>query len=52
VGRDGHRTLRGLYRYFRYHADGKQRKIYLAVRLPSPREGKLSENRRTIRGRD
>jgi len=50
VGRDGHRTLRGPYWYFRYHADGKQKKIYLG-KTDDP-ESKLSEKRRTIRGRN
>jgi len=46
VGKDGHRTLRGPYWYFRYHEDGKQRKIYLG-KTDDP-ESKLSEKRRTI----
>jgi hypothetical protein len=46
VGRDRHRPLRRPYWYFRYQEDGRQRKIY------HDPEGKLSENRRTIRGRD
>ena len=50
MGRDGHRTLRGPYWYFRYHADGKQKKIYLG-KTDDP-ESKLSEKRRTIRGRN
>jgi hypothetical protein len=43
VGKDGHRTLRGPYWYFRYHEDGKQKKIYLG-KTDDP-EGKLAEKR-------
>jgi hypothetical protein len=40
---------RGPYWYFLYHEDGEQRKTYLG-KADDP-EGKLSEKRRTIRGR-
>ena len=43
VGKDGHRTLRGPYWYFRYHEDGKQKKIYLG-KTDTP-ESKLAEKR-------
>jgi integrase len=43
VGKDGHRTLRGPYWYFRYHENGKQKKIYLG-KTDSP-ESKLAEKR-------
>jgi len=43
VNKEGHRTLRGPYGYFRYHEDGKQKKIHLG-KTDDP-EGKLEERR-------
>ena len=43
VNKQGHRTLRGPYWYFRYHEDGKQKKIYLG-KTDNP-ESKLAKKR-------